>query len=62
VYRNEKIKLYKTAVLLVPLYMCKTWPLTLIEDNKSTVFQKRVLKRIFGPKKHEVMGGCKKTS
>jgi hypothetical protein len=44
----------------VVLYGCETWSLTLREEHKLRVFENRVLKRIFGPKKDEVMGGWKK--
>jgi hypothetical protein len=38
----------------VVLYGCETWSLTLREEHRLKVFEKRVLKRIFGPKKDEV--------
>jgi hypothetical protein len=34
--------------------------LTLREENKVRVFEKRVLRRIFGPKRDEVTGGWRK--
>ena len=36
------------------LYGCETWSLTLREERKLRVFGKRVLRRIFGPKRDEV--------
>jgi hypothetical protein len=48
--KNLKIKIYKT-VLLVVLYGCKTWPLTLREEHGLRVFENKVLGRIFGPKR-----------
>jgi hypothetical protein len=39
------------------LYGCGTWPLTLKEEYKLKIFEKRVLRRIFGPKRDEVIGG-----
>jgi hypothetical protein len=36
------------------LYGCETWSLTLKEDNRLKVFEKRVLMIIFGPKRDEV--------
>jgi hypothetical protein len=44
----------------VVLYRCKTWFLTLREECKARVFEKRVLRRIFGPKRDEVIGGWRK--
>jgi hypothetical protein len=50
--KNLKIKIYKTVVLLVVLYGCETWCLTLGEEHRLRVFENRVL-RIFGPKREE---------
>jgi hypothetical protein len=44
----------------VVLYGCKTWSLTLREGIILRVFENRVLRRIFGPKKDEVAGGWRK--
>jgi hypothetical protein len=55
--RNVKIKIYKTIILPVVLYGCETWSLTLREDHRLRVFENRVLRRIFGPKRDEVTGG-----
>jgi hypothetical protein len=38
------------------LYESKTWSLTLREEHKLRVFENRVLRRIFGPKRDEVTG------
>jgi hypothetical protein len=48
--KNLKIKIHKTVILPVVLYGCETWPLTLREEHRLRVFEKRVLRRIFGPK------------
>jgi len=40
--------------LPVVLYGCETWPLTLREECRLRMFRNRVLRRIFGPKRHEV--------
>jgi hypothetical protein len=42
------------------LYGCETWPLTLREEHKLRVFENRVLRRIFGPKRDRVTGGWRK--
>jgi hypothetical protein len=44
----------KTVILPVVLYGCETWSLTLREERRLGVFQNRVLKRIFGPKREEL--------
>jgi hypothetical protein len=40
------------------LYGCETWSLTL--GRKPRVFENRVLRRIFGPKRDEVTGEWRK--
>ena len=53
--KNMKIKIYRTITLPV-VYGCETWSLTLREECWLRVFEKRVLRRIFGPKMDEVRG------
>ena len=53
--KNIKIKMYRTIILLV-LYGCETWSLILGEERRLRVFENRVLRRIFGPKRDEVTG------
>jgi hypothetical protein len=54
--RNVMVKIYKTIILPVVLYGCEIWSLTLREEYRLRVFKKRVLKRIFGPKRDDVTG------
>jgi uncharacterized membrane protein len=49
--KNTKIKIYRSVILHVVLYGCETWSLTLSEERRPRVFEKRVLRRIFGPKR-----------
>jgi hypothetical protein len=51
--RNLKIKIYKTVIFPVVLYGCETWSLTLGEEHRLKVFENRVLRKIFGPKREE---------
>jgi hypothetical protein len=53
ILKNLKIKIYKTLILPVVLYGCETWSLTLGEEHRLRVFENRVLRRIFGPKRQE---------
>ena len=53
--KNLKTKIYRTIILLV-LYGCETWSLTLREERKLRVFENMVLRRIFGPRRDEVTG------
>jgi hypothetical protein len=55
--KNVTVRIYKTIILPVVLYVCETWSLTVREEQKLRVFENRVLRRIFGPKKDGVTGG-----
>jgi len=50
--KNLKIKIYRTIILPV-FYGCETWSLALREERRLRVFENRVLRRIFGPKRDE---------
>jgi len=45
-----------TTILTVVLYGRETLSLTLREERRLRVFENRVLRRIFGPKRDEVTG------
>jgi hypothetical protein len=49
-----------TVILSVVLYGCKTWSLTLRDEHRLRVFENRVLRGIFGPKRDEVIEGWRK--
>jgi hypothetical protein len=51
-----KIKIYRTIILHVILYGCGTWSPILRNERRPTVFENRVLRRVFGPKRDEVRG------
>jgi hypothetical protein len=51
--KNIKIKIQKTVILPVVLYGCETCSLTLREEHRLRVFEKRVLRKIFGPKREK---------
>jgi hypothetical protein len=55
-----KVRIYKTVILPVVLYECETWSLTVKEEHKLRVFENRVLRRIFGPKKDGMTVGWRK--
>ena len=52
--KHLKIKIYRTVILPVVLYGCEIWSLTLREERRLRVFESRMLRRIFGPKRDEV--------
>jgi hypothetical protein len=54
--KNTKIGVHRTINLPAVLYGCETWSLTLREEQRLRVFENRVLRRIFGPKRDEVAG------
>ena len=58
--KKLKIKIYRTIILPVLLYGCETWSLTLREEQRLRVFENRVLRRVFGPKRDEVTGEWRK--
>ena len=58
--KNIKIKIYRTIILLVILYGYETWSLTLKEERRLRVSEKKVLRKIFGPKRDEVTGKWRK--
>jgi len=58
--KNLKIKICRTIIWTVVLYGCETWPPTLREERRLKVFENRVLRRIFGPKRDEVISAWRK--
>ena len=58
--KNLKIKIYRTITLPFVLYECEIWSLTLREKRKLVLFENRVLRRIFGPKRDNVTGEWRK--
>ena len=58
--KNLKIKIYRTIILPVVFYGCEAWSLTLREERRLRVFENRVLRKVFGPKRDEVTGEWRK--
>jgi hypothetical protein len=58
--KNIKIKTYNTVILAVVLYGCETWSLRMGEKRRLRVFENRVVRRIFGPKRDDVTGEWRK--
>jgi hypothetical protein len=55
-----KVKMYKTIILPVVLCGCETWCVTLRDEHILRVLENRLLRRIFGPNRAEVMGEWRK--
>jgi len=53
-FKRLKVKIYRNVILPVVLYGCETWSLILQMGRRLRVFENRVLRRIFGPKRDEV--------
>jgi hypothetical protein len=51
-----KISIFGTTNFPVILCGCKTWTLTLREERRLRVFENRVLRGIFEPKRDEITG------
>jgi hypothetical protein len=58
--KNFESRIYKTIILPVILYGCETWSLILREEHRLRVFENRVLRRLFGPRRDEVTEGWRK--
>jgi hypothetical protein len=58
--KNLKIETYSTIILSVVFYGCETWSLTLRKERRLRVFENRVLRRVFGPKRDEVTAEWRK--
>ena len=54
--KNTNNKIYTTVIVPGVLYECVTWSLTSRVERRLRVFENRVLRRIFGPKRDEVTG------
>ena len=52
--KSIKIKMYST--ILPVLYGYETWSFTMREERRLRVFENRVLRKIFGPYRDEVIG------
>jgi hypothetical protein len=50
---NLKIKIYRTVILPIVLYGCKTWSLIVWEEHRLRVCENKVLRKILGPKREE---------
>jgi hypothetical protein len=57
---NAGIQILSFKFVSAVLYGCITWSLTLREEHRLRMFENRVLRRIFGPKRDELTGGWRK--
>ncbi|XP_013173707.1 PREDICTED: uncharacterized protein LOC106122315 [Papilio xuthus] len=47
--RRTKIRIYKTVIRPILLYGCETWTLTLKEEEKLLVAERKIMRKILGP-------------
>jgi hypothetical protein len=59
-YRRLGGPIYRTVIWPVVLYGCETWSSTLREERRLRVFENRVLKGIYEPKRNKVTGEWRK--
>ena len=59
-YKNIKVKIYRSIILPVVLYGCETWSLKMRAERMLRVFQNRAMRSIFGLKMDEVTGEWRK--
>jgi hypothetical protein len=53
VFKNIKIKIYRTVILLVVLHGYETWSVTLREEHRLTLFKNWVVRKISGAEREE---------
>ena len=58
--KKLKVNTYKTIILLLVLYGCETWSLTLREEHRLRMFENKVLRKLFGAKRDEITGDWRK--
>jgi hypothetical protein len=58
--KNANIEVYEAIILPLVLYGCETWSLTLREVHIVEMYENRMLGRLSGPKREEVIGGWRK--
>jgi hypothetical protein len=49
VSKKSKLKLYWSIIRPIVTYACKTWVLKETTKNKLMVFERKILRKIFGP-------------
>ncbi|VVC37111.1 Reverse transcriptase domain [Cinara cedri] len=51
--RRSKTTLYKVLIGPIALYACETWVTTKMDEKNLGVLKRKILRKIFGPKKNE---------
>jgi hypothetical protein len=45
----SKLQIYKSIIRPTVTYGCETWAITVTDQNRLLVFERRVLRKIYGP-------------
>jgi hypothetical protein len=45
----SKLQIYKSVTPPIVTYGCETWAITVTDQNRLLVFERRVLRKIYGP-------------
>ncbi|KAL4084697.1 hypothetical protein QTP88_027621 [Uroleucon formosanum] len=51
--KNTKIRLYKVLIKPIVLYACGAWASTKSDEKRLLLFERKILRRIYGPKRNE---------
>jgi len=51
--RSSKLKIYKSLIRPVVTYGCEAWTLTNRDKQHLGIFERRILRKIFGPAQNE---------
>jgi hypothetical protein len=51
---------YEALLYFIPMLVTGTWSLTQRNEQKLSALESRQIRRIFGPKREEVAGGCRR--
>jgi len=58
--KNKNIKIHISIIFSVVFYGCQTWPVILREERRLKLFEKRMLRKMFGYERERVTGEWKK--
>jgi hypothetical protein len=58
--KNVRIRIYETIIFMLVLCGHDTWSLILMEENRLRVLENRVLRRILGPRRDQIMEDWRK--
>jgi hypothetical protein len=51
--RSSKLKIYKSLIKPVVTYRCEAWTLTNPGEQNLRIFERKILRKIFGPVQNE---------